>query len=68
MRQIVIDQAGTQATLEVTQALVNYIAKHRSLPVDLITDNEIIKFFADAAGQAFDRAVTEYVASDGKAS
>ena len=68
MRQITIDQEGTRATIEVTQALVSYIASRHALPVDSISDNDIIKFFAEAAGQAFDRAVTEYVASDGKAS
>jgi len=68
MRQIVISHAGTQATIEVTQELVKHIASRRSLPADSISDNDIVKFFADAAGQALDRAVTEYVASDGKTS
>ena len=67
MRKIIIDNQGTQATLEIEQKLVEHIASKRALPVDAISDNDIIKFFADAAGQALDRAVTEYVDTDGKA-
>lgn len=59
---------GTQATLEVSQQLVNHIASKHALPPDAISDNDIIKFFVEATGQALDRAVTEYVASDGKTS
>ena len=53
---------------EITDKLLSLISQKRSVTAESITDADVVKFFVEAAGQAFDRAAVEYLAGDAKAS
>jgi hypothetical protein len=54
--------------IEITDKLIDLISQRRSIMPENLTDSDIVKFFVEAAGQAFDRAAVEYLAADAKAS
>lgn len=54
--------------IEITDKLIDVISQRRAIAPEDVTDADVIKFFVEAAGQAFDRAAVEYLANDAKAS
>ena len=54
--------------IEITDKLIGLISQQRAVSPENVSDSDIIKFFVEATGQAFDRAAVEYLDNDAKAS
>jgi len=66
MRTISFKTKSGDVELEVTQPLIDHIARKKSLPVDAISDSMILGFFRDASDSALKKAAAEYLDSDGE--
>ena len=65
MRNVRFSTPQGELDLEVSDALVEHVAKRNSIPRDAVSDMMLVQFFREASNVALEKAAAEYLESDG---